>query len=274
MAEAEGARFLPETFEEVAETVRGSSRLRVVGSDTQSSWRVGEPPDASVLDLSRLAGLVSIETADQVMTVRAGTRLEDLQSELARHDQCLPLGSWPRSGTVGGALAMNLPHTLEGPAGGWKEWLLGLTLVTAQGEIVKTGSRVVKNVAGYDVHKLMLGARGTLGVIVEVTLRTLPARAKPAEKLEGYGDLSTVNLVHRVRRTDVKHAIGHYPDSRWDPETGTIWATVPDDWTFQRFPGDWLLRRGTWGVENEVQRDLMRRTKTIFDPEGRLEAGI
>lgn len=268
-------RIFARSIEEVVAAVSATPQFRIEGSGTKARWRLPSTLDLPTLDLSGLTGVVSFDPADQVVTVRAGTSLADLPAVLAEHSQCLPLGSWPREGSVGGSIAMNLPHPLEQAAGGWRDWVLGLTAVTAQGEVVKAGSRVVKSVAGYDLHKFLVGSRGTLAVIVEVTLRTSPLSACPPEQLEGYGSLDTVNLIHRVRPTDIKSATRGYPDSRWDPLSGTIWATVPEDWTFQRFPGDWMLRADAgernFVIEDAAQARLMRRTKDLFDPTGRLE---
>lgn len=268
-------RITARSVDEVVAAVQSHPHLRVVGNGTKARWRLPSISETTTLDLASLSGVVSFDPADQVITVRAGTSLSELQSALAEASQCLPLGSWPPNGTVGGSIAMNLPHTLEFEAGGWRDWVLGLTAVTSEGEVVKAGSRVVKSVAGYDLHKFLVGSRGTLAVIVEVTLRTTPLSARPKEILEGYGALATVNLIHRVRPSDIKSATRGYPDSRWDPRSGTIWATVPEDWTFQRFPGDWMIRAdvGTrnFVIEDATQARLMARTKAIFDPTHRLE---
>jgi glycolate oxidase FAD binding subunit len=262
----------PTSLEEAAEAVRSTERLRIVGEDSKRAWRVAGEEAPATLRTDRLTGIVAHDVADQVVVVRAGTRLQELDEELRRSGQCIPHGSWPRGGTVGGALAMNLPHPLESATGTWRDWLLGLTLVTAQGEIVKAGARVVKSVAGYDVHKLMIGARGTLGVIVEATLRTSPVGAVPAERLEGWGSMTDVNLIHRVLPRDWESAYAHYPESKGDPRNGTIWAVVDENYTFERYEHDWLLHAGQLRFSNATA-SLMRRTKAIFDPEGRLEPG-
>src|SRR5476651_1570951 len=81
-------------------------------------------------------------------------------------------------------IAFNLPHTLQAQYGSWRDWILGMRVVQADGTFAKCGSKAVKNVAGYDVQKLMIGARGTLGLIAEVTLRTFPVKALPASEVQ------------------------------------------------------------------------------------------
>src|SRR5205823_6468495 len=81
-------------------------------------------------------------------------------------------------------LDYNFPHALEAQCGSWRDWVLGMRIALPDGRIVKTGSQAVKNVAGYDVHKLMIGARATLGVVLDVILRVFPVSALPKPELE------------------------------------------------------------------------------------------
>jgi glycolate oxidase FAD binding subunit len=269
----------PTTVEEVVEAVASWPKLRIVGRDTNAPWRVPSAAEVALpsLELRRLQGIVEYDVSDQVVVVRAGTSVEDLNAELAKEGQCIPLGppvAGASVGSVGGALAMNRPHLLEGQTGGWRDWVLGLGVVTASGEVVKCGSKAVKNVAGYDVQKLLIGARGTLGVVVEVTLRTLPLRALPVPRIVAKGDLSPLPLtIHRVLPTDFEAAMASYPAAVGDPATGTIWANGEP----VRFSGDWVIRSGC-GERNlqftdPTQIRFMRRAKDLFDPTHKLNPG-
>ena len=82
--------------------------------------------------------------------------------------------------TLEDAIGLNLPHGMETQCGNWRDWIIGMTVILADGTVAKMGSKVVKNVAGYDAHKLFVGARGTLGLILSATLRTMPVEAVPA----------------------------------------------------------------------------------------------
>ncbi|MGV3614006.1 MAG: FAD-binding protein [Fimbriimonas sp.] len=277
----------PTSTEEVVEAVREWSRLRIVGRDTRGAWSVwmGDvshaPEPLPRLELRRLKGIVQHDVEDQVVVVRAGTSLAELNAELAVKGQCIPLGLWPvdaGDGSVGGAIALNLPHVLEGQTGTWRDWVVGLTVVNAAGEIVKCGSKAVKNVAGYDVQKLLIGARGTLGVVTEVVLRTFPIKAMPSPRLVTKGELVTFPLlVHRVLRTDFEAALAQYADAVGEPATGTLWANFPMEREPQRFAGDWVLRSAC-GLRNlpladPTQIRLMRRAKDLFDPTHKLNPG-
>jgi glycolate oxidase FAD binding subunit len=131
----------------------------------------GEP-----LDLTPLAGISSHEPSELVVTVRAGTRLADLEAALAAHGQCLPFEP-PRfgaQGTVGGMVAAGLAGPARATAGGVRDYVLGASVLDGRGELLSFGGQVMKNVAGYDVSRLLAGSMGVLGVICEVSLKVLP----------------------------------------------------------------------------------------------------
>ena len=131
----------------------------------------GEP-----LDLTPLAGISSHEPSELVVTVRAGTPLVDLEAALAAHGQCLPFEP-PRfaaGGTVGGMVAAGLAGPARATAGGVRDYVLGATMLDGRGELLCFGGQVMKNVAGYDVSRLLVGSMGVLGVICEVSLKVLP----------------------------------------------------------------------------------------------------
>jgi glycolate oxidase FAD binding subunit len=112
---------------------------------------------------------------DMTCTVEAGCTWAAMQAELARHGQMVALDPlWPERATVGGVVAANDGGALRLKYGGLRDLIIGMTIVLADGTIAKTGGKVVKNVAGYDLHKLMTGSFGTLGVITEVNFRLHP----------------------------------------------------------------------------------------------------
>ena len=140
---------------------------------------VGEP-----LDITTLTGITSYEPTELVVTARAGTRLADLEAALQEHGQCLPFEP-PRfaaGGTVGGMVAAGLSGPARATSGSVRDHVLGVTLLNGRGEMLTFGGQVAKNVAGYDVSRLMAGSMGILGVICEVSLKVLPVSTATATR--------------------------------------------------------------------------------------------
>lgn len=143
-----------------------------------------------VIGLGRLNRVVEYEPADVTVSVEAGMTLDDLERALGKHRQLLPLDppGW-RARTVGGVLATNASGPLRFRYGGGRDALLGVRFVQADGTVTWGGAKVVKSVTGYDIPKLMTGALGTLGVIVEITLRLHPAPECERSWLLGFASL-------------------------------------------------------------------------------------
>lgn len=172
-------RVRPQSIPEVQEIVRAAqSAGRAVlpwGGGTGQDYGLPPRKADTILDLSALNGLIAHEYADMTVTVQAGMTLAQLQEQLATHGQFLPLDPpQPEKATIGGILATNASGPLRLGYGTARDWLIGLTVVDAQGRRIKGGGKVVKNVTGYDLPKLHVGALGTLGVIVEATFKVSP----------------------------------------------------------------------------------------------------
>ena len=156
-------------------------RLRGGGSkDFYGGAAAGEPA-GDVLDTTSLSGVTSYEPSELVITVRAGTPLVELEALLATRGQCLPFEppSFGGAATVGGMVAAGLSGPARASSGAVRDFVLGLTLVNGRAEVLSFGGQVMKNVAGYDVSRLMVGSLGTLALIAEVSLKVLPVA--PAE---------------------------------------------------------------------------------------------
>jgi glycolate oxidase FAD binding subunit len=154
--------------------------LQIVGGGTKAFY--GETPRGEPLALSELTGITSYEPSELVVTVRAGTPLAELERALAAQGQCLPFEP-PRfaaGGTVGGMVASGLAGPPRAAVGALRDYVLGLTLLDGRGELLTFGGQVMKNVAGYDVSRLIAGSWGVLGVICEVSLKVLAAPADTA----------------------------------------------------------------------------------------------
>src|SRR3954454_3692504 len=155
--------------------------LEIVGH--RSKRAIGRPAQTDLtLDLSGLVGVTLYEPEELVLSAKAGTPLAEIEVLVAAQGQMLafepmnygPIIGVPKRGTIGGALAANLSGPRRIKAGGARDHFLGFSAVSGRGETFKSGDRVVKNVAGYDVCKLMAGSWGTLGVMTELTIKVLP----------------------------------------------------------------------------------------------------
>ncbi len=159
--------------------------LLIRGSGSKDFY--GGQLQGELLETAPLAGIVNYEPSELVVTVRAGTPLAELEAALAERGQCLPFEPphFGGSGTVGGMVAAGLSGPARASVGSVRDYVLGLNLLNGRGELLTFGGQVIKNVAGYDVSRLMVGSLGTLGLITEVSLKVLPvAHAEATLKFE------------------------------------------------------------------------------------------
>jgi glycolate oxidase FAD binding subunit len=178
--------FRPSSAHEVKEIVAGAladeTPLLVLGA--ASKERFGRPLDLPCLRVDGLSGISSYEPEELVMTIAAGTPMAEIEARLADNRQQLAfepadygalLDGEPGLGTIGGVLGCNLSGPRRIKAGAARDHFLGVQAVTGRGELIKAGGRVVKNVTGYDLCKLLAGSFGTLAVMTEVSVKVLPA---------------------------------------------------------------------------------------------------
>ena len=177
--------------------------LRIRGGGTKDFY--GQSLQGEILDTTSLNGITNYEPSELVVTVKAGTPLAELEAALAEKNQCLPFEPphyekiWGTASepiellpkfvrtqtTVGGMVAAGLSGPSRASSGGVKDFILGVNMVNGKGEELRFGGTVMKNVAGYDVSRLMAGSMGTLGLITEVSIKVLPiAPAEATLKLE------------------------------------------------------------------------------------------
>ncbi len=176
----------PRDAKDVEDAVQGAlgggHTLDIVGRGTKRA--IGRPSQSELtLDLSGLTGVTLYEPDELVLSARAGTPIAEIEALVAASGQELAfepmdygplLGGPPDAGSIGGVLAANLAGPRRIKSGAARDHFLGVTAVSGRGETFKSGGRVVKNVTGYDLCKLLAGSWGTLAVMTDVTLKTLP----------------------------------------------------------------------------------------------------
>jgi len=176
--EENAIRVSPADAEQVSAILRFAhdNRLALMptGAGTKIGW--GNPVAPQIrLALDRMNSLREHSWQDMTCGVEAGCTWSAMQAQLARHGQMVALDPlWPAQATVGGIVATNDGGPLRIRYGGLRDLIIGMTVVLADGTIARTGGKVVKNVAGYDLHKLMTGSFGTLGIVVAVNFRLHP----------------------------------------------------------------------------------------------------
>ncbi len=165
--------------ERIKSAASAGTPLRIRGGGTKDFY--GQSLQGDILDTTALSGISSYEPSELVVTVQAGTPLAELEAALAEKNQCLPFEPphFDAGSTVGGMVAAGLSGPSRASSGSVKDFVLGVNMVNGKGEELHFGGTVMKNVAGYDVSRLMAGSMGTLGLITEVSLKVLPIA--PAE---------------------------------------------------------------------------------------------
>ncbi|MDP2166002.1 MAG: glycolate oxidase subunit GlcE [Hydrogenophaga sp.] len=171
--------------------------LRIVGGDTKAFY--GQPTTGTLLSMAAWSGIVSFEPTELVVTVRAGTPLADLEAVLAEKGQCFPFEP-PRfgpGGTVGGMVAAGLAGPARASVGSVRDFVLGAQFINGRGELLTFGGQVMKNVAGYDVSRVMAGSLGTLGVLAELSLKVLPVAPAEATLVFELNQAAALEQLHR-----------------------------------------------------------------------------
>jgi len=170
-------------IDEFKERIRSGKPLRIRGGGTKDFY--GNAPRGEMLDTRAYAGIVAYEPTELFVTAKCGTPLAEIEAALAERGQCLPfepprfgaastIGGTMGGATVGGAVAAGLSGPRRVSAGALRDYVLGVKLLDGEARELTFGGQVMKNVAGYDVSRLIAGSLGTLGLILEVTLKVLP----------------------------------------------------------------------------------------------------
>jgi glycolate oxidase FAD binding subunit len=219
-------RLKPRNARDVEEALRWAvaeeKPLEVIGQGSKRA--VGRPSQTDLtLDLSGLSGVTLYEPEELVLSAKAGTPIAEIEALLDSHGQQLAFepadygalfGQPAGQGTLGGVVAANLSGPRRIKAGAARDHVLGITAVTGRAETIKTGGRVVKNVTGYDLCKVLSGSWGTLAAMTEVTIKVLPKPETEATVLvEGLTDAQGCAAMAAATATsaDVSGA-AHLPD--------------------------------------------------------------
>jgi len=246
------ASIRPGTAEEVAELVKlaAAEKLAVIPMGARTKLgTIGMPPARYdlAIDLTRLDRVISYDPGDLTVSVEAGIALAKLAATLAEHKQFLPLEvSFFERATMGGTLASGVDSPLRQMYGTARDFVLGMEFVTGDGALAKSGGRVVKNVSGYDLHKLMLGAIGSLGIITRVNFKTFPL---PAETRCWLAAFSRVEDAFAFAQDIRKSPLAPHTLDIFDSHASALFRGRA-----QLKKSDWSVAVSATGNENVIER--------------------
>lgn len=249
--------------ERVRSAIAEDTPLKLCGSGSKDFY--GNPVDNAPLDLTGHTGIISYEPTELVLTARGGTPLQDVEAALEEQGQYLSFDP-PRfagSGTLGGAVASGL----GGPGRPWggapRDVLLGVRLLDGKAQIMRFGGEVMKNVAGYDISRLMAGAQGTLGILLDVSLKVLP---RPARTLTLVLEMDRASALTRMRelcRQPVPlSGACHYQQQLFLRLSGS--ATSIKAWQ-QRIGGETLAQHSSfWQRLRDHELEFFKQQRTLW----------
>jgi glycolate oxidase FAD binding subunit len=225
----------PSTVAELGDLVKRAraSSQGVYPLGGRTNLDVGLPPLKSgmAVDITAMNRVIDYPARDMTITVQAGITIAKLQAELAREEQWLPVDiSEPEKATLGGAIALNQSGPHRYGYGTLRDYLIGISFVTDEGVEVKAGGRVVKNVAGYDLMKLQIGALGTLGIITQATLKVKPRPEAAADVVFGCATESLGEILDRLHASKSRPVVvellkpeTHHSPSTTELSTNSAW---------------------------------------------------
>jgi len=184
----------------VKQAMLNNSKLRIAAGESKSFYGNSQPAgiEVSPLSIREHTGILAYEPSELFITVRAGTRLKEINSVLSERNQMLPFEppGFSDTATIGGVIACGFSGPARPFYGSARDAILGCRIVNGRGEVLSFGGQVMKNVAGYDVTRLMVGAMGTLGVLLELTLKVLPKPEVELTIVQSLGAQEALDLMN------------------------------------------------------------------------------
>ncbi|HET7102202.1 MAG TPA: FAD-binding oxidoreductase [Terriglobia bacterium] len=254
-----GCVVSPDSAEQAAQALEYAAGhgLAVIACGGGTKLGIGNPPRKFDMALCtrNLAGVRYYEPSDLTAGVGAGMALDDLQNLLRADGLWLPLDrSGSGKATLGGVVATNASGPLRHFYGAPRDMVVGMQVATTEGKLIRTGGRVVKNVAGYDLGKLLIGSYGTLGVITEVNLKLFPL---PAERQTFVLSTGTLGIARDVRRSILTSPIELLRMVLLDADTaGIVHSGGPPDRLNKPEPQIWLEAGGSKSVIDRTLKEL------------------
>lgn len=181
--------------------------LNIVGGNSKQFYgnTITEKKKTEIIETRIHQGIINYEPSELVITARAGTPLKEIEALLAENNQMLPFEP-PHFGehaTLGGAIATGLSGSRRPFTGSARDFVLGARIISGKGDIMSFGGQVMKNVAGYDVSRLMVGALGTLGLLLELSIKVLPRPNTEVTQCIATSQQDALNTMHNLNQTSL-----------------------------------------------------------------------
>lgn len=179
--------------------------LEIVGGNSKRFYGNANTHKTEIIETRIHQGIINYEPSELVITARAGTPLKEIEALLAENNQMLPFEP-PHFGehaTLGGAIATGLSGSRRPFTGSARDFVLGTKIITGKGEIMSFGGQVMKNVAGYDVSRLMVGALGTLGLLLEISIKVLPKPNTEVTQCIGMSQQDALKTMHNLNQSSL-----------------------------------------------------------------------
>ncbi|NOY66721.1 MAG: glycolate oxidase subunit GlcE [Gammaproteobacteria bacterium] len=198
--------------EQIQDACSSQQPLSIIGNSSKSFY--GNITHGQPLEISSHTGIINYEPTELVITARAGTSLDEINQALTEHHQMLGFEpSTFNNASLGGTVACNSSGPRRPYAGAARDFVLGCRIINGKGEILHFGGEVMKNVAGYDVSRLMTGAMGTLGVLLDISIKVLP---KPEDEITFHLEIpeqQALDMLTRLRSKPVPVTASCHDDS-------------------------------------------------------------
>ena len=205
-----------ELQDRIRAAVNDKTMLNIVGGNTKHFYGNTSSHQNENIETTIHQGIISYEPSELVITARAGTPLKEIEALLAENNQMLPFEPphFGEAATLGGAIASGLSGSRRAFTGSVRDFVLGTKIITGKGDIMSFGGRVMKNVAGYDVSRLMVGALGTLGLLLEISIKVLPRPKIEVTQVVPMSQSDALKTMHQLNQTPLPFSGLAYEDEK------------------------------------------------------------
>ena len=243
--------------------------LKIVGGNSKHFYGntniTSNASKVEVIETRIHQGIISYEPSELVITARAGTPLKEIEDLLAENNQMLPFEP-PHFGehaTLGGVIATGLSGSRRPFTGSVRDFVLGTKILTGKGDIMSFGGQVMKNVAGYDVSRLMVGALGTLGVLLEVSIKVLPLPHTEVTQCLGMSQQNALKTMHELNQTSLPlSALAYEGDKLYVRLSGALSAVTSAQ---KKIGGETLVHADKfWQQLNEQTHPFFESGKSLW----------